>query len=367
MSDVSQWKNGKRNVVPELSNNLIGMQLDGGWTVLRKAKRDEEATGGCYSDCYIVQREDGSEAFMKGIDYSHAMRSSDPARALQELTASFNFERDLLAMCNTRRLRHVVVAIGSGTVKTSGLPLQYLLFELAESDVRPFSVLGDRFDPVWSLRTLHHVANGLRQLHGVGAAHQDLKPSNVLVFAQSLRKLADLGRAAWQGQTPPHHDEHVPGDQVYAPPELLYRDIPSDWNQRRFGCDAYLLGSLVMYFFMGDPMTAELFTELDESMNWMRWSGTYREVLPYVRDAFNSILERFSSTVAPANFRSKFGVDVSHEWSSRLTTIVRELSEPDPRLRGHPRQRKMIGNPYNLEPYVSQFDLLARQIEYRSR
>src|SRR5262249_27237780 len=122
--------------------------------------------------------------------------------------------------------------------------------ELADSgDVRKYLDVAARFDSAWVLRSLHHVATGLRQLHSAGIAHQDVKPSNVLVFDAKISKVADLGRASSQGESPPHEDHHIAGDPEYAPPELCYHHVVPDWNQRRLGCDAYLLGSMVVFFF----------------------------------------------------------------------------------------------------------------------
>ena len=44
-----------------------------------------------------------------------------------------------------------------------------------------------------------------------------------------------------------------------------------------------------------------------------------------------------------------------------IVTIVEELCEPDPRLRGHPLNRFGKGNQYSLERYIAKFDLLARR------
>jgi eukaryotic-like serine/threonine-protein kinase len=68
-------------------------------------------TGGCFSEAYIVEQAPGRQAFLKALDYSRAMNAPDPAIALQALTESYNFERDLLMTCSDRRLDRVVTAI----------------------------------------------------------------------------------------------------------------------------------------------------------------------------------------------------------------------------------------------------------------
>lgn len=54
--------------------------------------------------------------------------------------------------------------------------VDYLIFELADGDVRSHLDAMPAFDAAFLLRTLHHVATGLQQLHRAQIAHQDLNP-----------------------------------------------------------------------------------------------------------------------------------------------------------------------------------------------
>ena len=85
-------------------------------------------------------------------------------------------------------MSRVVTAIadGSVTVNIGGTSevVQYLIFEKADGDARSFLNASSAFDLAWSLRALHHVTVGLRQMHQSRMAHQDLKPSNVLLFGK---------------------------------------------------------------------------------------------------------------------------------------------------------------------------------------
>jgi serine/threonine protein kinase len=335
------------------AERLTGMKLDGGWTVISSVPKDNELTGGNFSICYLVEGPDGRQAFLKALDYSRAFNSKDPARILQWLTEGFNFERDVLTKCKDERLDRVVTAITDGTVRFDNAPdggiVQYLIFELADGDVRRQANISKQFDIAWSLRSLHHIAIGLKQIHGHGIAHQDLKPSNVLIFNGNTSKIADFGRAAYQGHAAPHEYFEVPGDPVYAPPELLYNNVDPDWNRRRLGCDAYLMGSMVVFFFLGVGMTPLLFRELPDSLNYKNWGGAYDEVLPYLKDAFQRVLEYY---------RQKLPVSLQEE----LTQIVAQLCEPDLRLRGHPKNR-IAADQYSMERYISRFDHLASYAE----
>jgi eukaryotic-like serine/threonine-protein kinase len=332
---------------------LLGLSLEEGWKVVSKVPRGVAHTGGNFSVCYIVENTKGKKAFLKALDYSRAFKSTDPARSLQEMTESFNFERDVLAKCKNEKLDNVVVAITDGTIRINN-PLdngtvQYLIFELADGDVRNHVLLNTQFDTAWSLRSLHHIATGLMQIHSRGIAHQDIKPSNVLVFDKNKSKLADFGRSAYIGHTPPHENYLPPGDPIYAPPEMLFNYIDNDWNRRRFGCDAYHLGSMAVFFFMGESMTSLLLQELPIVFTRSRWGGTFEEALPYLKDAFQKGLCKYKESL-PVSLRND------------LCIIVSQLCEPDPKLRGHPKEANTFDQ-FNMERYISKFDLLARHAE----
>lgn len=330
------------------AKQLAGLELDGGWRVLNAVDLGADHSGGHFSQGYIVeQRGSGHRGFLKALDYTRALQEPDPARVLQALTEAFNYERDLLGRC--KGLDRVVRAIADGGVVVQGQAVQYLIFELATSDARSQANLSRRFELAWTLRALHHVATGLFQLHSIGVAHQDLKPSNVLIFEDCL-KVGDLGRASSKGVIAPHEDYEICGDTTYAPPELLYHAIATDWNRRRQGCDVYLLGSIVTFFFSGLGMTAWIRAELDDTHAWTAWAGTYDEALPYVRAAFDRVVEALKP-------------DIPSEARDDIVTTIRELCDPDPGLRGHPLNRTRSGNRYSLERYVSKFNLLARRAE----
>lgn len=340
------------------ANQLLDRTLLGEWKVVEKLEKGPEQTGSYFSAGYIVESAAAPRAFCKALDYTAAFREPDPARALGPLTDAFNFERDLLAKCRDQRMDRIVRVLASGAITIDAVNpfsvVQFLIFELADGDIRQVMKFGQDLDAAWALRTLHHVCNGLRQLHGAQVAHQDLKPSNVMTFADDGAKLGDLGRASDQSRAMPHDDFTIAGATPYAPPELLYGETAGDWGTRRAACDLYLLGSLAVFLFTGVSLTTRMMMELPRELQPRTlgggYSGAYEEVLPQVRSAFAAAMDDFDNAL-PQTMRAELG------------EMVRQLCDPDPKLRGHPRNRIGHRSPFSLEQFVSRFDRIARRAE----
>jgi serine/threonine protein kinase len=341
-------------MAPAPAFRLAGLNLEGGWCVRKRLDGTLGATGSTFSCGYEIADQDGHIAFLKALDYTTAFKSPDPPAALQALTAAFVFERDLLRHCRARKMDRIVRSTGDGRVKVDESDLglvDYLIFETADGDLRTQLSRMNRVDDAWKLRALHNMATGLKQLHTEEIAHQDLKPSNALVFEGKLVKIADLGCASLKGTASPRDNLDFSGDPSYAPPELLYGYRDPEWVIRRLGCDAYLLGSMIVFLFEGASTTALLSSELAPEHRWRKWSGTYVEVLPYVREAFGRVVEKFGKAMADAKLRVE------------LQTLLRYLCEPDVSLRGHPLNRHGFAPRLSLERFISKLDLLARRAE----
>lgn len=344
------------------AERLLGRTLEGGWRVMERLSRAPGATGGCFSVGYLVEKTTGEQAFLKALDFSRALQSADPASALQVLTEAFLFERNILNLCSERRLDRVAKSIAHGTthVPEAGIigAVSYLIFEKARGNVRDQIDLSQRFDLALRLRALHHIAVGLGQLHRQGIAHQDLKPSNVLLFDGNESRVADLGRAAAQGQTPPHAGFVIPGDPSYAPPELIYGHVSTDWYVRRHGTDLYHLGSMIVFLFASSAMTPELLRDIPPSHQWPAWQGTYNEALPVLRMAFGQALGRIK-----ANMDS----DLPKDFIAILIDMLIQLCNPDINERGNPKLRGNPAGQYSIETYISRFNLLASNAEFHLR
>ena len=339
-------------------NLLNASRLDDGWQVVAKVPKSSAATGGNFSVGYIATHKSGKRAFLKALDFSEALRQPNTTIVLQSLTSTYNYEKMLLDQCRAANLDRVAVTIADGEIPVGvldqTLPVPYLIFDLAEGDIRTRLDLSKRFDLAFCLRALHQCTTGIQQLHSIKVAHQDLKPSNVLVFDDADARITDLGRSALQGMKSPIENEFIPGDKTYAPPELLYSNVSTDWRIRRLACDLYQVGSLAVFFFTKISFTAMWLHLLDQQFWPKNWGQSYYDALPYIRNAHDLAYREFEKQV-PIEIR----VD--------LTEAVRQLCDPDPVLRGHPSNRGSNRKPYSLERYISRFDYLARIAEWRMR
>ena len=345
---------------------LIGLVLENDWTVERLIPRSDDATGGSFSIAYEVRRQNGTvdeRAFLKALDFTVVAQMGMPiADRANLVTEAYVFERNLVLRCAGHGMSNVVRAFDAGQVTVDPgavgpqyaflTDVPYIIFEMADGDVRSVVAEERLFDHSWALRVLHGVANGLRQLHQAGIAHQDVKPSNVMTFGL-VSKVGDLGRASSQ-EGGVFDGEPIAGDLTYAPPELLYGELHADQRVRRRSVDMYHLASMGSSCILRGPRWTPLIAaELDPAFHWRTWPRDYRNVLPYVREAFDRVMTQMAEFV-------------DSSWGSELISTLRELGDPDPFVRGNSRVPEGPLR-YALERYVSIFDRLARDAEIQLR
>ncbi|RJQ54189.1 MAG: hypothetical protein C4521_04885 [Actinobacteria bacterium] len=343
--------------------HLEGRELGNGWSVGARITKDPGATGGCFSISYLAVHEDGTEAFMKALNFHAAVGPGPVVDRLKDFTSAFVFERDLLADCGDRKMSHIIKMIDNGqlTVPQAGPLLSevpYLIFELADGDIRAFQARSSELDCAWAFRVMKHSLEGLGQLHASHAAHQDLKPSNVLTQDNGMEmKLGDLGRAERRGVDGPCSELPIPGAVTYAPTEQLYGAFDRSWEQRRAG-DLYLAGSLGAQLFVGHCMSALILTELSPEFRPDHWTGTYGGVLPYLGNAHNAAIAMIEQVVA-----EKAG---EKQTAEQFATAIAQMTNPDLDRRGHPRDRAAATSSFWVQRYVSLMDLLSQRAHYRS-
>jgi serine/threonine protein kinase len=345
------------------AENLAGLDLDGGWHVDERVKRSSKDTGGYSSVSYLVSNRDGQKAFLKALDFSTALQETDPARHLYYLTSAYEYERNLLYQCKDEKLRRVVVPLADGTARAPGnfgdlSNVPYLIFPMGTGDIRKEVERWKAFDLAWALRSLHHISVGLQELHDLHIAHQDVKPSNVLVFPLEGSKLTDLGSAS-QFEKPSRSDKkQVPGDVSYATPEQWYGWSASPDFSYRYLVDLYRLGSLIFFFFA--DCSAQDAIQLKLSMKYEKGfeRSDFVDDLPYMQQAFAETLDDLRTLIEP----------VAGDLTDEIIMIAQELCEPDPRRRGDPVARAAAHRrQHDLQAYISRFNRLAKIAEIRIR
>jgi serine/threonine protein kinase len=326
------------------------MTLPGGWHVLSPIGDPRRS----HAVRYHVEDPSGERAFLKAFDFSRAVGAADFPRAIKEIADAFLHNRNLVQV--TGRMDKIVRGLAHGEIKLEGSdwPVMYLIFELADGDVRDSLAKAEPVDHVWRLRVLHQAAQALQQLHVHRIYHQNVKPGHLLNVEAGI-KLGDLSSAANAGTVAPLVKDSLPGDAEYAPPECLY-DFEFDagnLDRRRQARDMYLFGSLILFLYAQVTTTTALLNELDFAHHPDATSDSYESLLPHLQEAFDRVVESLGrDTNAPPE----------------LVTSFRELCHPDPRRRGHPRSRAFRhGSPYSLVRYISRIGALLKRAEFEER
>ncbi len=335
------------------AHQLLNKELDNGWQVTEKVSKKDGESGSYFSVGYFV-RKDSRIAFLKALDLMKLLDPTSGSDITQQIKLgndAYIYERDILKKCADNKLSKVIKLHDSSQILINNFPVPYLIFELATSDVRKHSLLSSEVDTAWAFKTTHSIAVGLDQLHKNDISHQDLKPSNILILEDDTKKIGDFGRSVTKDCKLPHSKLSIAGGIAYAPPEGTYGYNHPDWKYRRLGCDAYQLGSMLVFLLTGMPLTPTIQQLLPEECRAGQWQGTYQEVLPYLINAFEQALVII-------------GNNITGEVKDDAISIVKELCHPDILKRGDPKRVRSNQNPFSMQVYVSKLNRLAKIIEY---
>lgn len=337
------------------AEDLLGRTLKGKWLVREKVIPKSGATGGFFSVCYIVT--DGhQDAFLKALNFK-AFFQLFPGKSVVEIineqTNAFQFEREILLRCKNKRLSKVSTVLDEGEEivddhTISNVP--FLIFEMAEGDVRQHMNFSKDVELSWKLHSLHDVAIGLNQLHGIDVGHQDLKPSNVLLHETGLvSKIGDLGRSLCSDLEAPHENGNdFTGDFTYAPPEFLYGFNEPNLEMRIRATDMYLFGSLIVFYFTGANMTSLIGKNIDPNFKWDKWRGRFEDVENYLVDGFYKSIKEFGKSISNSQIKTE------------LCTILEYCCYPIPSERGHPKAKAQKGSSYDLQRFITRLDVLEK-------
>ena len=338
------------------AHNLLNRTLQTGWLVKEKIEKTDNQTGSFFSVCYKVEK-DGETCFLKAYDFAKFLSISVPGSkivdVMNEMLTAYQYERDLSEFCKNKHVTKVSFVKEAGEEVVTGYAISivpYLIFDMADGDIRKKLDFSAKLDYAWRLKSLHEIAVGLKQLHAIEVSHQDLKPSNILVF-DTNSKIGDLGRSMCRDIDGPYNKRAFTGDNTYAPPEIMYGYYEKDWLKRVFATDSYLLGSLIVFYFTGISMSALLRKHIPDSFSWEVWTGTFDELKIYLEDGFAKALLEFESNIYQIEFKED------------LKRLVEYLCHPFPEKRGHPRSIVCAGSNYNLERFVTLLDVLKRKAE----
>lgn len=329
---------------------LKGRLLPNGWLVKELIAKGENDTGGHFSVQYEVEKE-GKRFFLKAIDIYRTLQDvplPNITTKLDEQLSIYNFEKQLLMYCRDHHTSKIALIVDSGEVRLEGelIPVPYLIFEMANGNARDFVRFSNDSDFVWKMKSLHDIAVGLMQLHKIGIFHQDVKPSNILVYNDSSSKLTDLGRSKCTALDGPFDSFTFSGDRTYAPIEILpsfsFLTTGATYN-KDYAIDLYLLGNLMTYYLTGLNMSALIINNIHK----YGMSSKIDEMQSFLKRAFMESVEEVRHCI------------YYEEFIEPLVELVTSLCNPFPDKRGDSEN----GKKYTLERIVSKLNLLMVRAE----
>lgn len=323
------------DVFPSASE-LAGITLCGRWELRKLLHEGPQESGGNFGVGYVVYDvTEKQECFLKVVDYRKRMRQISQ---LAQLLNEAQFEVAIQKYCNEKRMSKVVKMIANGELvfrrNADGEEYSFLciVMEKGEGDIKDHVHYAPNQSPYWKLSVLRDVALAILQIERANLAHNDVKPSNVIRFKSNgdkhLAKLGDIGRVVRKDGQGPFDGVDWAGDPRHKPIETLYGWKEPEWQNRRTAADAYMLGNLMSYLFVGASVTERVVNSLPLEYRPGIYQGGYRQVLDVIRHTWLAIVE---SQIAPS-----FPADLRED----LQNIFYRLTEPDPRERGDKSARK---------------------------
>lgn len=321
------------------ADDLEGHTLSSGWKITKKLIKKVGSSGANFGICYLAEK-DGKTAFVKAVDFRRAFTQANFVAAIAELANHAIWEKEVMEYCRDRGMSQVVQLINHEEVllpQAAGDVTQRiscLVMEVGAGDLRGELNAANDKPESWKLYVARDIALALDQLHRRGIAHLDVKPSNVIVVPTDTEvgasmKLGDLGRVVRKGMPGPFDALLWPGDPTYQPPEKWYGYQSSQWNDNRESCDAFMLGSLLVFLFTGLAMSTLLHHHIPDAYKPALYRGHFDEpLLDVLTLAQSQVLVTYVKPALPLPVRDE------------LLSIISDLTNPNPEKRGDPKARR---------------------------
>ena len=354
-------------------HNLLGKTIEG-WSVIKKLPAADgiHATGGHFSVCYIAENSAHEEVFIKVLDYKRLfddyLGQPDFLDQMSYASKTFIYEKQLADYCASKKVPKIVKAISNGhVIMDAADPLHsiidYIVFEKADGDIRRILTFSKTLDFASQLNqlnaklhSLHDISVSLSQLHNAEVSHQDLKPSNILLFGEES-KIGDFGRSLCFAPSMdcPYDTMRVNfcGDLTYAPPEHTFKYwYTKDRNEWFYQIDNYMLGGLIVFYLTGMSINALLCSNLAvDDLRSYRDGCKFEEVILDLQNAFQKVLSDLYDELPDIKAKEK------------IIDVITYLCNPDPTQRGHEKDIASKGHNYNLGRIISMLALIQKQVE----
>ena len=360
------------NVHNTPSHELVGQTFTGAkagisWKVTKKVTCPKGGTGGTFSVGYVAIDQDGEEYFLKATDIG-LLRIDGGKSRLDQMREALNlqgFEREMLNICTTSGMDRIVRAVDYGELEVvhDGVKefVFFIVFEKAVGDIRSSARDYRPTGISWIPRVVHNLAVATSQLHGKNISHNDIKPSNVLVFDAAVQKLSDLGRATCDDHRGPWDSLLAAGDSNYSAPEAWGYHYNPPMTGRRISLeyrkkfDLYMLGSLVFFLLTEQSLNVVMSIHLRPEYRQTNWSGDFAGILPYLRDVHGHAMNVMESEV-----KGTYGSDGQNKLAEILQA-AKCLTDVDPEFRGDPRNAVSGLQRYDLQRLISRTDILSKE------
>ena len=308
----------------------------GQWEIKRLLHTGPQQSGGNFGVGYVVYDERNKlERFLKVVDFRK--RLSDPSKLAQLLNEA-QFEVDIHRYCGERRMSKVVQMVSHGDLifkrRSDGEEYSFIciVMERGEGDIKNHVDYAPNQSPYWKLCVLRDVSLAIAQIERANLAHNDVKPSNVIRFQSNgdehSVKLGDIARAVRKDGQGPFDGLEWAGDPGHKPIEVLYGWKEPEWQDRRTAADAYMLGNLIAFLFIGASLTERIVNSLPQQYHPFAHAADYRQVLPIIKHTWSIIVKNQIAPAFPDAIRAE------------LESILCWLTEPDPQIRGDEAARR---------------------------